>query len=181
MTVVEVLANPVTGERIEVLEAPTAANGQRFRPRLSLAPGGRIAGAHAHPVGNQTFSVESGSLHVRIAGETRVLQTGESAEVQAGVVHDQWNEGHEAAVVVEVNQPAPHALPFLRALFALAKAGKTDAAGRPGLLMAAGLFAEYSDAIRPEPAVLRTIIRVLGPIAGALGYRARVRKLGAGG
>jgi mannose-6-phosphate isomerase-like protein (cupin superfamily) len=175
---VEVLENPVTGERIEVLEAPSDANGQRARMRFSLAPGGRIAGAQAHPGASQTFYVESGALHVRVATALRVLQAGESAVAPAGVVHDQWNEGDVPVVVIEDSQPASHALPFLRALFALAKAGETDAAGRPNLLMAAAIFTEYRDAIRPEPFALRLIVRALAPVAGLLGYRARARELG---
>ncbi len=171
---VEVLENPVTGERIEVLEAPSDANGQRARMRFSLAPGGRIAGAHAHPGASQTFFVESGALHVRVATALRVLQAGESAVAPAGVVHDQWNESDVPAVVIEDSQPASHALPFLRALFALAKAGES----RPNLLMAAAIFTEYRDAIRPEPFALRLIVRALAPLAGLLGHRARARKLG---
>lgn len=175
---VEILENPVTGERIEVLEAPSDANGQRARMRFSLAPGGRIAGAHAHPGASQTFHVESGALHVRVGSEIRVLRAGESAIAQPGVIHDQWNEGDVPAVVIEDSQPAAHALPFLRALFALARAGETDAAGRPNLLMAAAIFTEYRGAIRPEPLALRMIVRLLAPLAWLAGCRARARQLG---
>lgn len=175
---VEVLENPVTGERIEVLEAPSKANGQRFRTRFNLAPRGRIAGAHAHPGASQTFHVEAGALHVRVGSETRVLRAGESAMVPPGVIHDQWNEGDVPAVVIEDSQPAPHALPFLRALFALARAGETDAAGRPSLLMASAIFSEYRGAIRPEPRALRMVVGTLAPFAWLLGHRARARQLG---
>ena len=174
---VEVLENPVTGERIEVLEAPSDANGQRVRMRFSLAPGGRIAGAHAHPGTSQTFRVESGALHVRLGAETRVLRAGESAMAPPGLVHDQWNEGDVPVVVIEESEHAPHALPFLRAMFTLARQGETDKAGRPSLLMAAAVFTEFSGAIRPEPRALRLIIRALAPLAGLLGYRARARQL----
>lgn len=175
---VEVLENPVTGERIEVLEAPSEANRQRFRTRFSLAPKGRIAGAHAHPGASQTFHVEAGALHIRVGSQTSVLQAGESAIVPPGVIHDQWNEGDVPAVVIEDSQPAPQALPFLRALFALARAGETDAAGRPSLLMASAIFSEYRSAIRPEPRALRMIVRLLAPLARILGHRDRARRLG---
>ena len=68
---VEVLFNPVTTERIEVLEQPSAENGQRVRVRFSLEPHKGIAGPHRHPAAKQTFWVESGVLSLRVGNETR--------------------------------------------------------------------------------------------------------------
>ncbi|MBX3024313.1 cupin domain-containing protein [bacterium] len=168
----ERLENPVTGESMRVLESSP----ERFRVQYALRPRGEIAGAHFHPYGEQTVSVVSGELHVRIAGAHRVIRAGESATIPTGAPHFQWNPGDVEAIVVEEMHPAARLHEFFRVLFRLAQSGRTDARGFPPLLLSAALFAEFSDTIRLAAPGTRLLLTLLAPLAVALGYRREIEE-----
>jgi hypothetical protein len=139
-----------------------------------MRPHSRIPGEHLHPGKEQRISVLSGELHVRIRGRHRVVHPGESLTVPAGARHFQWNPTDTEAIVIEEIRPAGRMLEFFRALFRLAREGKTDEKGYPPLLLTAALFAEYGDSIQVAPLPMRLVMRGLAPIARALGYRRRI-------
>ena len=85
----EVLENPVTGERLQILESTP----ERFKVKYSLAPHGEIPGAHFHPGKEQQVTVLSGEMHLLIAGGHRVVRAGESALVPLGAHHFQRVKG----------------------------------------------------------------------------------------
>jgi len=173
----EILENPVTTERVEVLVSTEESGGERLPARFSLRPRGGVAGTHYHPTRVQTFEVESGTLSVRVGSTEFSLAAGETATVPAGVAHDQWNESDEVVYAIEELRPALNFLEVLRVVFALARAGKTDAKGRPGLLMTSAITAEYSDCFCLGSPLLRALVALLAPVSSMLGYRAQVRAL----
>jgi quercetin dioxygenase-like cupin family protein len=163
----EILENPVTGESLRILESTP----QSFKVQYSLRPHGQIPGEHSHPGKEQRVTIVSGEMHLRIAGEERVLRAGESATVPLGARHFQWNPCDEEVVAIEEIVPAGRNHEFFSVLFRLARDGKTDSQGRPSLLLAAALFWEFKDSMRQGPFFARLLFAALAPIASALGYR----------
>jgi quercetin dioxygenase-like cupin family protein len=167
-----ILENPVTGETMRILESTA----QVFKAEYSLRPHGEIPGEHFHPHEEQRISVLSGEMHVRIAGEHRVVRAGQATTVPVGARHFQWNPCDSEAVVIEELRPAGRIHDFFEVLFGLARDGRTDANGYPSLVLSAALFSEFRDSIRPASLALRLWIGMLGPVALALGYRRQVEK-----
>jgi hypothetical protein len=110
--------------------------------------------------------------------------SGQSATVEAGVVHDWWNSSttDEAHVLVEVER-AKGAEQFnpdrfqllIGMLFGLANDGLVDKKGRPFPLQAAVIAREFADVIvftKPPPAFQRVALGILAPLGHLLGYRA---------
>lgn len=174
----EILENPVTGESMRILESTA----QTFRSQYSLRPHGEIAGEHFHPKSEQTVSVLSGEMHLRINGEHRIVRAGQSATVPAGARHFQWNPCDSEVVAIEELRPAERIHDVFRVLFGLAQDGKTDGKGDPSSpLLSALVFSEFKDSIRPAAVGLRFLIGVVAPIASALGYRHQIDKYLRGG
>jgi quercetin dioxygenase-like cupin family protein len=168
----EILENPVTGESMRILESTA----QTFKAQYSLRPHGEIPGEHLHPHKEQLVSVVSGEMHLRIDGEHRIVRAGQTTTIPAGARHFQWNPCDSEAVVIEEIRPAGRIHDFFKVLFGLARDGKTDGNGFPSLVLAAALFSEFRDSIRPAPLGVRLVCDLLGPIALALGHRRQVEK-----
>ena len=168
----EILENPVTGESLRILES----SARTFKAQYSLRPHGEIPGEHLHPHKEQRISVLSGEMHVRINGEHRIVRAGETTTIPLGARHFQWNPYDTEAVVIEEIRPAGRIHDFFKVLFGLARDGRTDANGRPSLVLSAALFAEFKDDIQPAPLGLRLLFGVLGSAALALGYRQQLDK-----
>ena len=163
----EVLENPVTGEALRVLESTPEV----FKAQYTLNPHSEIAGEHFHPHKEQTVTVLSGEMHLRINGEHRIVRAGESALIPTGAHHFQWNPCDVEVTAIEEIRPAGRIHEFFSVLFALARDGKTDSQGRPSLLLAAALFNEFKGSIRQAPIGMRVLFDMLAPIASVLGYR----------
>ena len=171
----EILENPVTGETIRVLESSPEV----FKMEFALRPHARVAGTHVHPGQDQRLSVEAGTLVCLVDGETKVVRAGESVLVPAGTRHDQANPHDVPVRAIEEYRPAGRIHDFFRVYFGMAREGLTDRKGVPSPLLAAALFAEFRDSVRPGPLGLRILIAVLSPLAALLGHRRRVRALAA--
>jgi quercetin dioxygenase-like cupin family protein len=98
----EVLENPVTGECLRILESTP----ERFRAQYSLKPHSEIPGAHFHPGKQQSVTVVSGEMHLRINGSHHVVRAGESLTIPTGGHHFQWNPCDTELVAIEEVFPA---------------------------------------------------------------------------
>jgi quercetin dioxygenase-like cupin family protein len=168
----EILENPITGERMRILESTP----ETFKAQYSLHPHSEIAGAHFHPGKQQRIMVLSGEMHLRIDGEHHVVRAGESATIPPGGHHFQWNPSDSEVVAIEEVCPAGRLHEFFYVLFRLAQDGKSDANGRPSLLFAAVLFSEFKDSIRDASFGTRLMMDALAPIASVLGYRRQLEQ-----
>ncbi|MCW5890758.1 MAG: cupin domain-containing protein [bacterium] len=166
----ELLENPVTGESMRVL----VSTAQAFTAQYALRPHGEIPGEHRHPGKEQSVSVLSGELHLRVDGKHCIVRAGQSMTLPAGARHFQWNPCDDEAVVIEDIRPAGRIHDFFRVLFGLARDGRTDRNGYPSLLLAAALFAEFDDDVQPTAFGMRLVSSVLGPIALVAGYRRQI-------
>jgi mannose-6-phosphate isomerase-like protein (cupin superfamily) len=171
----EVWENPVSGERVRVVELPWANSSGSAVAELTARPGARVVGEHLHPALTERFSAISGELTVLRDGRRSTLGPGEEAEIAPGVWHDWWNEGDVDAVVRVEITPGERFVHMIETLYGLAREGHVNAKGMPGPLQLALTGAEFSDVIvfrRPPPAIQRAVFAALGPLARARGYRA---------
>lgn len=170
-----VCENPITGEHVVILEAPCDNGGERILALLTVRPGGAVAGEHVHPHTRERFGVLDGELGVRRDGTGSVGRAGDEFVISTGTRHDWWNAGAgPAQVLVEVSPPGRFS-DMILTLFALARDGLTDAAGRPRLLQAVLLGHEFEAEIRfvsPPRWVQRPLFALLAPVARLRGHQA---------
>ena len=171
----ELWENPVTRERVTILERPWDNTVGRATAELSALVGARVAGEHYHPALVEQFTVLEGELTVKRDGHTGILHRGETAVIQPGIWHDWWNAAdRDARVRIEVT-PGERFLHMLETFFGLARLGYTDSNGMPSALQGALTAQEFSDVIvfrRPPLIVQRVVFGALAPIARWRGYRA---------
>jgi quercetin dioxygenase-like cupin family protein len=170
----EVWENPVTRERVTILELPTKNPEGRASAELTALVGARVVGEHRHPGIVERFTVLEGELTVKREGKASVLREGETAEVPPGVWHDWWNAADtDARVRVEVTPGERFGL-MLETLFGLARLGYTNAKGMPHPLQLVVFAREFADVIEfrsPPASVQRVAFGALAPVARWRGYR----------
>ncbi len=172
----ETIENPVNGERITWIETADTTGGQLLSFDLSLRPGAAVAAEHLHVRQEERFRVDAGTIALDLGGTVRTVSQGEEVTVAAGVPHRWWNEGTvEATVRVEL-RPALDTETFFETFFGLARDGKTNDKGIPGLLQIAVAYRDLGDSCptlaKPPAFVQRTIFMLLAPIGRSLGRRA---------
>jgi quercetin dioxygenase-like cupin family protein len=171
----EIWENPVTAERVTVVQTPWQSPDGRAVAELTALVGARVVGEHRHPGSVEQFTVLEGELTVKREGITSVLREGETALIEPGVWHDWWNASdRDARVRVEVT-PGERFVHMIETLFGLARLGHTNSQGLPNPLQLALFAREFGDVMvlrAPPPAVQRAIFGVLAPIARRRGYRA---------
>jgi quercetin dioxygenase-like cupin family protein len=167
----EIIFNPVTSERLFVLESTAEV----FKMGFSIDPHCEIAGEHFHPSLEQTILVTAGELHCSVNGKNHALRAGESVIVPAGARHFQWNPTNTEAWAIEEYRPAGRMHSFFRVLFKLAQEGKTNHRGIPHPLIGAALTAEFKDSIRVTSLGLRLLFGVLAPFSRLFGHRKTIR------
>jgi len=172
----ETIENPVNGERITWVETAKPAGGELLAFDLHLRPGAAVAAEHRHVRQEEHFEVNSGTIGVEVAGEERTIGAGEDITVPAGVGHRWWNAGRDEAQVRVELRPALDTETFFETFFGLARDGKTNAKGIPGLLQIAVAFRDFGSScpelVKPPPAVQRGMFTLLAPIGRLAGRRA---------
>jgi mannose-6-phosphate isomerase-like protein (cupin superfamily) len=171
----QVFENPVTGERVVVLTDPESHPDRVLVAHLIVAPGGRVATEHLHPTLTERFHVIRGRVGFLIGGEKRVLGAGDHATVEPNVPHDWWQMGSEPAEVVVEVAPGDAFVEMVCTLFGLARDGKVNRRGLPGLLQLAVTANTYRDVMvisSPPPWVQRPLFLILASIGHTTGLEA---------
>lgn len=167
--------NPVTGERIEVLEIGRDDRGPFLRGRLTVQPGGQGPPRHVHPRHEEWFTVESGELTVHLGEETRTLSPEETARIPPGRAHGFENRSESPVVFIGGMRPHSRLMHVLSTLFGLARDGEVRDDGSPRFLQAMVFAREMRDEMylaSPPRAVQRILWTVFAPLGRLLGYRA---------
>lgn len=170
-----VFENPLTGERVVVLTDPEDHPDRVLVAHLIVAPGGRVATEHFHPTLTERFHLIHGRVGFLIDGQERVLGAGDHATVEPGVRHDWWQVGDEPAEVVVEVAPGDAFVEMVGTLFGLARDGKVNRRGLPGLLQLAVTANAYRDVTvitSPPPWVQRPLFLLLASIGHTTGLKA---------
>jgi quercetin dioxygenase-like cupin family protein len=176
----EVLVNPISGERFTFRRTAADTNGELLAFDLELSPGGRVPGAHVHPVQEERFEVVTGSLQFRRGPRIITAGAGDSVVILPGTVHGFKNAGNVPIHVRVEVRPALRMEELLETTVALAREGRTTAAGLPHPLDLALFMREFEAEVRapfaPAPAV-RAVMAPLAWLARRRGLDSRYRSM----
>lgn len=129
----ETIVNPVTGDRMTILDASTDNLGKYVKIRFDLPPGAKGSPLHYHSQMSETFTVLEGCLSIELGetGNRRNMLSGESIVVPAGVHHSFCNASGDWVAFTTENTPAAGFEQFIRGLYGLAIDGKVNSEGMP--------------------------------------------------
>ncbi|MGN6511705.1 MAG: cupin domain-containing protein [Chitinophaga sp.] len=173
------ITNPVNGQTIIFLQTAADTQGQLLEMQSTYTAGSREPPLHFHPAQAEDFIIESGEMHVKIDGETRIVKAGETLHIPASTPHAMWNAGPEPARINWKVRPALNMEQFFEQITGLAADGKTNASGRPPFLQTALTANRFSNVFRSsKPAFLvqKLIFMVVSPIAYLAGYKSFYKK-----
>ncbi|HEX2980660.1 MAG TPA: cupin domain-containing protein [Anaerolineaceae bacterium] len=171
----QVIENPRTGQVMNFLLTGADTQGELLRIECTNAPIGVKEPEHIHPYQENRFEVLSGTLTLRIDGEERQVLSGEMISIPPNVPHYFWNATNENVHYLQEFRPALRSEYFFEILFHLARDGKLDKNGKPGMLQAAVIIPTFWDEIRvtnPPPRFQKIFFGLLNPIGRMLGYQA---------
>ena len=166
--------NPVTGERVIVLEGAEESPERRLAAEMHVLPGGAVAGEHLHPAITERFEVLEGTLGVKVAGQKSEATPGDAVDIPPGTWHDWWNAGEAEAVVKVTVTPGDRFSQMIITIFGLALDGRTNSKGMPAPLQLVQVAREFEDVIvfrRPPRLLQQALFGALAPIARRRGYR----------
>jgi quercetin dioxygenase-like cupin family protein len=165
--------NPATGERYVFRAAAGSTVGPLLELDGFLAPSGGVPAEHVHPEQEERFELIAGASGFKLDRQELVAAPGDVVVVRPGMRHVWWNRGASEVHARITFRPALRTEEFLRALFALVAAGRTDAQGRPGLLRGAVLMHEFQREVRlawPPWSIQRALLPPAAWLGRRLGY-----------
>ena len=172
------ISNPKTGQSIRFIQTSKDTGGVLLEMESCYNKNSVEPVAHYHPFQEEDFHVVEGELTVRIHGEQKILKRGERLRIEKNVVHSMWNSSSFKAVVKWKVVPAMNTEFLLETTMGLAREGKTDDSGKPGIFQAAVMMNAFTNVFRlasPPFVVQRIVFTLLSPISFLLGYRSTYR------
>jgi len=172
---IDIITNPITGEKMEFLKTAEDTCGTLLQIMLTVQPGGFVAAPHIHPLQEERFVVQSGTIRLQVNGDERLLSTGQEGLIPQGAPHVWWNGGADELKAIVEFRPALRTQDFFSILFALARAGKTNKMGLPNLLQIAVMYRKFGSLIflaKPSIAVQKLLFSSIAWIGLLLGYHA---------
>lgn len=166
--------NKKTGQGIKFLQTGRDTEGKLLEMEAIFNAHSKEPAPHYHPRQEEFFTVISGELTVKIDGQIKVLQAGDTLYIPVNKVHSMWNNSPRSAVVNWKVSPALNTDQFLETAIGLANHGKTNEDGMPNILQVALLANKYHGVFRlakPSFAVQKVVFTLLTPFAYVLGYR----------
>lgn len=174
------IVNPRTGQRMVFRRIAADSGGEELIIECWSPPEASAASReplHVHPEQTKVFRVIDGELSVFMDGQTRTLAAGRQITVPPGAVHSFWNAGDREAHYWQEFRPALRSAEFFTTLFALARDGKLNERGMPGILQVSVTIPRFRREIRVvrPPALAQWLVSLLAPIARLTGHRAERR------
>jgi quercetin dioxygenase-like cupin family protein len=172
----DTIENPITGDRIVFLQTAAETGGELLEYEIAFVPRGFAARDHLHPSQEERHEVLEGSLGLVVGGREQRLEAGDAVVVPPATAHRIFATQTEPIHARFSLRPAGDGEVLLETLFGLARDGKVNAKGDPGLLQLAVIFDEFAELgrpTRPPAAVQRVLFAPLAALGRARGYRAR--------
>jgi quercetin dioxygenase-like cupin family protein len=169
-----VIDNPISGERIVILESGAQTGGELLVFDLFLPPGGHVPAGHVHPVQEERFTVLAGRMRFRLGRRTILAGPGETVRVPPRTSHWFGNAGPPGEVAharVQV-RPALRMEEFFEATETMAMAGRLPGTRLPRPSDLALVLLEF----RREVAVPNVPAFVVRVLAAPLAWVARRRQ-----
>ncbi len=166
------ITNSVTGDRLKIIHS-VADGHDSVKIQFTLPPKAIGAPLHYHLNFVETFEVTSGKLEMCVgdAKSKQIVESGELVTVEKGTLHSFNNPHIEPVTFVSEAQPAAEFEKFIRSMYGLANAGKTNKDGMPTNFLHLALILDYADLNFPQvPRVLQTFVRkILAHFARKIG------------
>jgi quercetin dioxygenase-like cupin family protein len=168
--------NPVTKERFVWRATAASTGGEYCEFDLHLGPGAKLAAPHRHPGQLETFSLLTGTVRMKVAGQHRQVYAGEEVAVPIDTPHTWGNTSDEPAHVLVRLTPSFLADEYFEAFCRIASSGKANKLGLPRnpLQFAVLVDAHLDEFALPSPlanAVASPAIRALAAMGRAAGFR----------
>lgn len=144
----KIIRNPVTGQCIRFLQTSCDTEGKLLEMESTFAPHSLEPLLHYHPKQHETFTVQEGSLYVRMNGKVNVLMPEAVSEIPANTPHSMWNGSGTKTVVNWKVEPALSTKYFLETGMELAARVRVKNNGLPCLLQNALLAEKYKNVFR---------------------------------
>ena len=173
------ISNLKTGQAIRFIQTAKDTQGQLLEMESSWKPFSKEPAPHFHPRQEETFTVISGELTVRINDEIKKLKPGQQLFISRNTVHSMWNSSDAKTVVNWKVMPALETEDLLETATGLANDNKTNKDGMPSLLQAALLMERYKEEFRlakPPRFVQKIVFTSLRPFALMAGYKDSYRE-----
>lgn len=170
--------NPLTGEKVVLVESAEESGGARTVLDFAVERGGFVPGGeHVHDHCVEHFEVRAGRIAFVRDGKERTFRAGEQVVVEPGTWHRWWNAGDgEVQMRVRV-EPALNFEEMILVAWGLCADGHTNAKGYPSPLFGALAATRYCREIRlrrPPAAVQRLLLPPLAALARRRGLERRV-------
>ena len=169
----EVIENPRTGQRMEFLQTCEDTHGELLQIDCTNSPSDVKEPEHIHPYQENRFEIISGTLTLSIAGNVHQAHPGDVVSIPPNVPHFFWNGNEDEVHYIQEFRPALRSEFFFETLFGLARAGKLNEHGMPGLFQLAVFVPGFWNEIRvtkPPQIIQKIFFGVLSPISRSLGY-----------
>jgi quercetin dioxygenase-like cupin family protein len=138
--------NKITTDRITFLQTRNDTDGKLLQFENTHAANGIGPVAHRHPLQEEVFIVQKGTLNITVAGVSHRLKTGESITVPPNVMHFWSNGSNEELHLITEFRPALHFEEIIETIAALSQKNKVDKKGNPDpIQMSATLNAFYGE------------------------------------
>jgi quercetin dioxygenase-like cupin family protein len=160
-----VLNNPVSGDRIIIIESGTDNGGQLLVFEHYLPPGGHVPAGHVHPEQEERFMVLEGRMRFRLARRTIVAGSGETVVIPRGAAHWFGNAGPGVSHARVEVRPALRMEELFEATEAIGRAGHLPGTRMPRLADLASVILEFQREVAVPHVPDRLVKVVLGPLA----------------
>jgi quercetin dioxygenase-like cupin family protein len=170
----KIILNPKNRNEIKFLQTAKDTGGKLLEMESTYFSHSKEPPAHYHPLQTEDFTVLFGELSIRINGEVKIFKQGETINIQPNVIHSMWNNSNNKTVVNWKVRPAMETEFMLETLLGLARDGKTNEEGVPGLLqisLTANKFSNVLRLVKPPFIFQKIIFTLLTPLAYLLGYK----------
>ena len=173
------LTNSKTGQSFKFIQTARDTQGLLLEMESSWIPFSKEPAPHFHPRQEETFTIISGELTVRLDSDIIKLAAGQELFIPRNTVHSMWNSSGELTVVNWKVAPALETEEFLETVIGLANDDKTNKNGIPPLLLSALLMERYKEEFRlakPSTVIQKLVFTSLKPFAMMAGYKDSYRE-----
>jgi quercetin dioxygenase-like cupin family protein len=174
-----VIVNPVSGERIRILDRAGGPGGDALVWELVLAPGGHVPSRHRHPHQCEHFQVLDGVMDFGLGRRRARVEAGSSLTVPPGQAHHFANRGPAPVRVRVETTPALDMEALLYTAAALAADQHRRGAHLPHLADLVLFMGEFGAEVASPwaPAIVGRAARHLARLLRCLGREKPYRRL----
>jgi quercetin dioxygenase-like cupin family protein len=159
--------NPATGQHITFTDTASQAEDELLRMEIVIDPGGYSV-EHIHPLQEERFEIQAGTLSIRLDGAERTAGLGAVVVVPSGTAHVWRNQTAEPVRMLAELRPALRTRELQEILCSWASSCET-ADGMPTNPLRLALFArEFRREVRSVPRTGAPISRLPRPVQDAL-------------